>query len=84
MGMTDYYTEDKKFTVLLVEDDLNDIFLVKRAFKKAQIQNPLQVVTDGQEKLQSGSKIETRTPGAGGGEGQGQQGARHSGAGSQG
>jgi CheY-like chemotaxis protein len=47
--MTDYYTEEKKFTVLLVEDDLNDIFLVKRAFKKAQIQNPLQVVTDGQE-----------------------------------
>jgi len=49
--MTDYYTEDKKFTVLLVEDDLNDIFLVKRAFKKAQIQNPLQVVTDGQEAI---------------------------------
>jgi CheY-like chemotaxis protein len=37
------------FTVLLVEDDLNDIFLVKRAFKLAQIPNPLQVVTDGQE-----------------------------------
>ncbi|MDB6016062.1 MAG: response regulator with CheY-like receiver domain and winged-helix DNA-binding domain [Pedosphaera sp.] len=35
------------FTVLLVEDDLNDIFLVKRAFKKAHIPNPLQVVTDG-------------------------------------
>src|SRR5216110_1633793 len=51
MGMTDYYTEDKKFTVLLVEDDLNDIFLVKRAFKKAQIPNPLHVVTDGQEAI---------------------------------
>src|SRR5580765_4632691 len=37
------------FSVLLVEDDLNDIFLVKRAFKIAQIENPLQVVTDGQE-----------------------------------
>ncbi|HWX21331.1 MAG TPA: response regulator [Candidatus Binatia bacterium] len=37
------------YTVLLVEDDLNDIFLVKRAFKMAHIQNPLQVVTDGQE-----------------------------------
>jgi len=36
-------------TVLLVEDDLNDIFLVKRAFKTVHIQNPLQVVTDGQE-----------------------------------
>lgn len=39
----------KDFTVLLVEDDLNDIFLVKRAFKMAQLQNPLQVVTDGEE-----------------------------------
>ena len=37
------------FSVLLVEDDLNDIFLVKRAFKLARVKNPLQVVTDGQE-----------------------------------
>ncbi len=43
--------ENKQFTVLLVEDDLNDIFLVKRAFKMAQIKNPLQVVTDGQEAI---------------------------------
>src|SRR5947207_1207716 len=41
--------DTKDFTVLLVEDDLNDIFLVKRAFKMAQLENPLQVVTDGQE-----------------------------------
>ena len=40
------------FSVLLVEDDLNDIFLVKRAFKIARIHNPLQVVTDGQEAIQ--------------------------------
>src|SRR5436190_10207996 len=39
------------FTVLLVEDDLNDIFLVKRAFKMARLQNPLQVATDGQEAI---------------------------------
>jgi CheY-like chemotaxis protein len=43
--------ENKNFTVLLVEDDLNDIFLVKRAFKMARIQNPLQVVTDGLEAI---------------------------------
>jgi len=42
---------DNLFTVLLVEDDLNDIFLVKRAFKMAHLQNPLQVVTDGQEAI---------------------------------
>src|SRR5262245_5728170 len=43
------YTDIRSFTVLLVEDDLNDIFLVKRAFKLARVRNPLQVVTDGAE-----------------------------------
>src|SRR5260221_3251759 len=43
--------ENDRYTILLVEDDLNDIFLVKRAFKMAQLQNPLQVVTDGQEAI---------------------------------
>ncbi len=43
--------DKKSFTVLLVEDDLNDIFLVKRAFKLAQIPNPLQVATDGEEAI---------------------------------
>jgi CheY-like chemotaxis protein len=43
--------EKDQYTILLVEDDLNDIFLVKRAFKMARIENPLQVVTDGQEAL---------------------------------
>src|ERR1051325_7509349 len=43
--------ENNLFSVLLVEDDLNDIFLVKRAFKMAHLQNPLQVVTDGQEAI---------------------------------
>jgi CheY-like chemotaxis protein len=42
---------NEPFTVLLVEDDLNDIFLVKRAFKLAQIGNPLQIVTDGEEAI---------------------------------
>jgi CheY-like chemotaxis protein len=44
--------QNPSFTVLLVEDDLNDIFLVKRAFKKAQISNPLQIVTDGEKAIQ--------------------------------
>lgn len=43
--------ETKDFTVLLVEDDLNDIFLVKRAFKLTELDVPLQVVTDGQEAI---------------------------------
>ena len=43
--------DTKQFTVLLVEDDLNDIFLVKRAFRIARLETPLQVVTDGQEAM---------------------------------
>lgn len=43
--------DNNDFAVLLVEDDLNDIFLVKRAFKRADIPNPLQVVTDGVEAI---------------------------------
>ncbi len=43
--------EPRSFTVLLVEDELNDIFLVKRAFKMAWMRNPLQIVTDGEEAI---------------------------------
>ena len=43
--------ETNNITVLLVEDDLNDIFLVKRAFRMARLENPLQVVTDGEEAM---------------------------------
>jgi len=43
--------DKNQFTVLLVEDDLNDIFIIKRAFRSARIPNPLQVVTDGEEAM---------------------------------
>lgn len=43
--------DKNQFTVLLVEDDINDIFIVKRAFRSAHIPNPLQVVTDGEEAI---------------------------------
>ena len=49
MIQNELITDNREFTVLLVEDDLNDIFLVKRAFKLAQVRSPLQVVTDGLE-----------------------------------
>jgi CheY-like chemotaxis protein len=42
----------KLFSVLLVEDDENDVVLVMHTFKKAQILNPLQVVTDGAEAVE--------------------------------
>lgn len=36
-------------TILLVEDESSDVFLMKRALKSAHIVNPLQVANDGQE-----------------------------------
>jgi CheY-like chemotaxis protein len=44
--------ETKPFSVLLVEDDDNDVILVKHTLKKARIQNPLQVVSDGEEAVE--------------------------------
>jgi CheY-like chemotaxis protein len=38
-------------TVLLVEDNADDVFLMQRVFKKAQITLPLQVVTDGKQAI---------------------------------
>ncbi len=36
-------------TILLVEDDYNDVLLIRRALNKAQIANPLQVAEDGDQ-----------------------------------
>lgn len=36
-------------TILLVEDDPNDIELFQRAYRKCELANPLQVVRDGEE-----------------------------------
>lgn len=36
------------YTILLVEDDPNDVLLTQRAFRRANIVNPLQVVQDGE------------------------------------
>lgn len=41
----------ERYTILLVEDDPNDIILIKRAFSKASVVNPIQVVEDGQEAI---------------------------------
>ncbi len=38
-------------TILLVEDNEDDVFIFQRAFKQAQISQPLQVVSDGQEAI---------------------------------
>lgn len=38
-------------TILLVEDNEDDVFAMKRALAHGRIMNPLQVVTDGQQAL---------------------------------
>jgi CheY-like chemotaxis protein len=38
-------------TILLVEDDSNDVFFMKRAMKLAGMLNPVQVASDGQEAI---------------------------------
>ncbi|HCF28238.1 MAG TPA: two-component system response regulator, partial [Cyanobacteria bacterium UBA11049] len=37
-----------EYTILLVEDDPNDVFLIQRAFRKANLANPIQVMNDGE------------------------------------
>ena len=50
-------------TILLVEDDENDVFFFQRALNKAGMTNPLQVARDGQEAidyLRGGGKFAER------------------------
>jgi CheY-like chemotaxis protein len=39
-------------TILLAEDDEDDVMLIRRAVNKARLLNPLQVVRDGEEAIQ--------------------------------
>jgi CheY-like chemotaxis protein len=43
--------DDANYTILLVEDEENDAMLVKMAFKKNEILNPVQWVKDGLEAI---------------------------------
>ncbi len=38
-------------TILLVEDEENDVFFMQQAMQKAGVANPIQVATDGQEAI---------------------------------
>ena len=38
-------------SVLIAEDDENDVFFLRRAFQQAKVENPLHVVRDGQEAI---------------------------------
>src|SRR5579883_1451733 len=37
------------FVILVAEDDENDVFLLRQAFKRAGLAHPIQVVGDGQQ-----------------------------------
>jgi CheY-like chemotaxis protein len=39
------------FTILIAEDDPNDVLLLRRAFKQNQINNPVHVVDDGEKAI---------------------------------
>ncbi|UCD19629.1 MAG: response regulator [candidate division WOR-3 bacterium] len=39
------------YTILLVEDDHNDVLLIKRAFQKVNIANPIVVLNDGEQAI---------------------------------
>lgn len=41
----------ERYPILLVEDDPNDVLLIQRAFRKANLANPLYVVEDGENAL---------------------------------
>src|ERR1043165_7398731 len=38
--------------VLVVEDSEDDVFILRRAFKKAQLNNPIHIVTDGAQAIE--------------------------------
>jgi len=40
------------FSLLLAEDDDNDVFFLQKAFEQAKIENPIHVVRDGQEAIE--------------------------------
>jgi CheY-like chemotaxis protein len=41
----------EKSSILLAEDEQNDVLLIQRAFQRAQLLNPIRVVSDGHEAI---------------------------------
>ena len=62
------------FTLLLVEDDPNDILLIQRAMSKGGLVNPLRVVRDGEEAVAGARRGRHEDERAESGEGQGGRG----------
>jgi len=50
-------SQDFGTAILLVEDNEDDVFVMERALRRARINNPLRIVTDGQQAVDSLSGI---------------------------
>ena len=46
-----------EYTIIIVEDEPDEVLLLKEAFKKANVKNPIQVFRDGQEAIDQFSKL---------------------------
>lgn len=49
--MSEQTSTDRRL-VLVVEDNADDVLLLQRAFQKAELVNPIQVLTDGQQAVE--------------------------------
>lgn len=47
----EHHDQSPNGTILIAEDDENDVFLIRRAFHQAQFENPLHVVSNGEEAI---------------------------------
>jgi CheY-like chemotaxis protein len=41
--------DEKRYTLMVVEDDTGEVLLIQRAFEKARVVSPIQIVGDGDE-----------------------------------
>jgi len=41
--------DEKRYTLMVVEDDTGEVLLIQRAFEKARVVSPVQIVGDGDE-----------------------------------
>jgi CheY-like chemotaxis protein len=56
---TKKYRNNNREIILLIEDDPNDVLLIKHEFKKAKIQNPITVVDNGDEAIKYLNNIQS-------------------------
>jgi len=41
--------DEKRYTLMVVEDDTGEVMLIQRAFEKARVVSPIQIIGDGEE-----------------------------------